>query len=234
MKRALAATTAFVLTILASAPSASAGTLQARFGAFFPRADSQIFSDDTQLYGAASDGRPVTASKWTGFTGGLEYSTRIGRNLEIGFHTDWYGRSLDTFYNAYTRDNGGEIFQTLSLDVIPVGATVRFIAGDKHSKLRPYFGIGPDLVFWQYEEKGDFIDFGDPTRPIIGDHFRSDGTAFGGHAVAGLRMAINQDFGLTAEGRYLATTTVDMGQDFRGNRINVSGASALLGFYVSF
>jgi opacity protein-like surface antigen len=235
MKRALAATTTVVaLTVLAFAPAASAGTLQARFGAFFPHASSQLFADDTSLYAAASNGRPVTASDWTGFVGGLEYSSRIGRNVEIGIHTDWYGRSLDTFYNGYTRDNGGEIFQTLALDVIPVGATVRFIAGDKYSKVRPYIGIGPDLVFWNYEEKGDFVDFGDPTLPVVGDHFQSSGTAFGGHAVAGLRVAINQDFGLTAEGRYLATGTVDMGDDFRGHRIDLSGASAMVGFYVHF
>jgi len=233
MKRALSATAAAVtMSFLASASSASAGNLQLRAGAFFPRAESKLFYDDTSLY-ARDFNQPVKTSDWTGFTGGIEYSSRVGRNLELGFHLDGYGRSFDTFYNDYTRPSGGEIRQTLNFSELPIGLTLRYIGGTKHSKVRPYIGIGPDLIIWQYDEEGSFINFDDNSLPIVEDHFRSDGSSFGGHIAAGLRMALSHDVGFTVEGRYLAGPKADTGEDFF-SEIDLSGASATVGFYVNF
>jgi opacity protein-like surface antigen len=235
MKRALAATAAAItISILASASSASAGNLQLRVGGFFPRVDSKLFADDTSLYATDASGRPVKKSDWTGVAGGAEYSSPLGRNVELGFHIDGYGRALDTFYNDYARPSGGEIRQTLTFSEVPVGFTVRFIGGGKHSAVRPYVGAGADVIFWQYDEEGSFIDFADDSFPIIDDHFRAKGAALGGHVAAGLRVALSHDVGLTAEGRYLVGPKKEMGDDFSRNQIDLSGASATVGFYVNF
>ena len=93
---------------------------------------------------------------------------------------------------------------------------------------------------YEYKETGSFIDF-DTFDIIDDDQFKASGAAPGAHAVIGLRFALTPDIYLTAEGKYLATTTVEMKDDFEvfnsdvaPNKINLSGTSATLGILVRF
>jgi hypothetical protein len=218
---------AFVtLTALAvSAAPSHAGGLDLRAGAFFPRADSNLFDDDSELYIVEKD-------DWRGFSGGAEYSFNLGRQVELGLHVDGYGRTIDTEYRDFTRSGDRPIEQTLKLTTAPVGFTLRFVPGGREG-ITPYIGVGADLVYYEYEEFGDFIDFDDPDLTIIADAFIDSGTAGGAHAVAGLRVPINTDFSITAEGRYLWAKK-NMGEDFRGNEIDLGGPSAYVGVHISF
>lgn len=150
MRRAVACVTLVMLGALPG--SASAGGLDVRLGAFFPRESSNLFSDDRVLYTVEKNG-------WRGFTGGVEYSARVAPNLELGVHVDGYGRTLDTVYRDFTTDTGRDIAQTLKLEIVPVGVTLRLIAGGRRSTVVPYVGVGADLYYWRYEEFGAFIDF---------------------------------------------------------------------------
>jgi opacity protein-like surface antigen len=223
MRRVMAAV--IVLCGLGSAP-AFAGSLELRLGSFFPKADSDLFLADEDIFATRK-------SDWKGFTGGLEYSFGSGRNVELGVHLDGYGKNIDTSYRRHVRQSGGEIEQTLSPSTAPLGMTLRFVPGRRHARFRPYVGVGADIVFWEYKEAGSFIDF-DTNEIVEFDEFESSGAAPAVHAVAGLRFGITPDIFLTAEGKYLASTTVDMGDDFRNNRINVSGSSATVGVLVRF
>ena len=214
------------LTVLAvSAAPSHAGGLDLRAGAFFPRADSNLFADDSELY-------TVEKNDWRGFSGGAEYSFNLGPQVELGFSVDGYGRTIDTEYRDFTRSGDRPINQTLKLTTAPVGVTLRFVPGGSH-RATPYVGVGADLVYYEYEEFGDFIDFDDPDLAIIADDFIDSGTAGGFHAVAGLRIPINHDFSITAEGRYLWAKK-NMGEDFRGNKIDLGGPSAFVGVHISF
>ena len=97
----------------------------------------------------------------------------------------------------------------------------------------PYFGVGADIVYYEYEEFGEFIDFNSPDLDVRDDYFIDSDATFGLHAVAGLRFPLGDDFSLTAEGRYLWAKT-DMGEDFRLNEIDLSGPSATIGFNIRF
>jgi opacity protein-like surface antigen len=214
-----------------------AGNLTLRLGAFFPRADSDLFSDASELYtlDPLSGGRPpgLEASDWIGFTGGIEYNFVIARNVEFGFHVDGYGRRLDTSYRDYTRESDADILQTLELTTIPTGVTVRFVPTGRRGKIAPYVGGGVDAIYYEYEAYGDFIDFFDPRQPIYFDAFRSDGWAFGFHVLGGVRVPLGDDFSLVGEYRYQWSED-DMGGDFHLNRIDLSGGSATLGFNIRF
>ena len=229
MQRAMVVLT---LAVVAAAPvSARAGGLDVHVGGYFPSGSSNLFSDDNQLY--QHDGHPVGKSDFNGVIGGFEYNARLVPNLEIGFGVDWYGRSLDTSYNSFVTSGGDEIRQTLRLEVVPVGVTIRIVPTSRRARVAPYLGVGADLVFWNYEEFGNFIDFQDPTQPVAPDHFRSSGVTGGAHVEAGLRIYLNRDFALVAEGRYLWAKT-NMGDDFSQNRIDLGGASGTLGFRIRF
>jgi len=231
VRRAILSLTLLPL-LMASAGPASAGGLDVRLGAFFPRADSNLFHDDQELY-------LVQKSDWVGFAGGVEYNHVMAKNLELGIHVDGYGKTIETSYRDFVRPDDSEIYQSLRLNIVPFGITVRIVPTRKRTKVAPYVGGGVDLFYWKYEEWGDFIDFIDPDLPIYNDAFYSSGVAFGFHATGGVRFYLNRDVAIVAEGRY-QWAEADMGDDFAPtepgliNRLDLSGASAYLGVHLRF
>jgi opacity protein-like surface antigen len=225
-------------TLLAgSALPARAGGLHFRMGAFFPRADSgaanDLFADVNELYSRDFDTlEGVAASDWTGFAGGIEYTQAVAPLLELGLHFDGYGRTLDTFYRDYLDEDGRDIFQTSKLTMVPMGVSVRVIP-TRREALAPYVAAGVDAIYYRYEEFGDFVDFFDPDGLVLYDSFLSDGWAFGFHAAAGVRVPLNYDWSLVGEARYQWSAT-EMNQDFRLNRIDLSGLTVTVGAHVRF
>lgn len=214
---------------------ALAGGLDLRVGAFWPSASSTLFDDVSDLY--LRDGGEITASDWRGWAGGIEYSLRVARNVEIGFHVDGYGRSLQTSDRDFVTESGREILQTLQLENVPMGFSVRFVP-TKRTGIAPFLAVGADLVYWQYEEYGDFVDYEsydprDGTFAIYPDAFVADGVSPGFHVSGGLRVALGDDFAIVGEGRYL-WASADMGEDFRGSKIDLSGAWATVGLHIRF
>jgi hypothetical protein len=239
VRRAILSLTLLAL-LVAGANSAGAGGFDARIGAFFPRGNESLFQDLNSLYtpnGNAAQG--VRGSDFNSVYGGVEYNAVIAPNVELGLSLDGYGKTLDTSYRDYLHSDGSEIRQELKFDMVPLGATIRFVPTNKRARIVPYIGGGVDAVFYSYEERGDFIDFYDPTYPIVADHFKDDGVAFGVHGLAGLRVYLNHDFAIVAEGRYQYAKK-DMNEDFAPNQsglvntIDLSGWTATIGVHVRF
>lgn len=242
MRRTILSLTLLPLLVV-GASRADAGGFDARIGGFFPRgrdcgipsgqrAEYTLFQDDCDLYF-------VQPSDFDGVYGGIEYNQVLTNYLEVGVSYDYYSRTTDTSYRNYTRPDGGEVQQSLRLRMAPLGLTVRLMPTSKKSKLVPYVGGGIDALFYQYEEYGDFIDFFDPDLAITSDHFVSESTAFGYHALGGIRAYINRDFAIVGEGRYQWGKD-DMGEDFAPNEpglvntIDLSGWSFTVGVHVRF
>ncbi len=241
MRRVMLLSLALPALLMAVPSRASAGGLDLRIGAFFPRGQESLFQDLNSLYSPINDPnlRGVEAKDFIGVYGGAEYNMVVAPYLELGVGLDGYGRSVETSYRDYTRPDGSEIQQRLHLSMVPLGVTLRFIPTSKQTRLAPYVGGGVDAVFYSYEETGDFIDFFSPTLDIVPDTFKDNGTAFGVHGVAGLRAYLNRDFAIVVEGRYQYAKK-DMGHDFLPNesglinRIDLSGWSATVGLHVRF
>lgn len=207
-----------------------AGSLDLRGGVFLPRAESNLFVDDTDLY--QREGRPLKRSDWNNAIGGLRFNQEFGDFLAIGFAIDAYQRTLQTSYRDFISESGREIQQSLKLNIVPVGVELR-LGPTQRGRLSPYVAAGGDLFFYKYEEFGDFIDFDDPQQPIVPDSFVSEGVAPGFHVAGGVRVPVSDDFSIVAEGRYQWAED-DMGDDFRGNRIDLSGGSVTLGLNIRF
>lgn len=214
-----------MLGVLGGLPAAGvAGSLDLRVGGFLPRANSNLFSDDNELY-------TVDKSAWRGFTGGAEYSFSISDNVELGFHLDGYDRTVHTSYRDFVRENGREIQQSLKLTIVPLGVSLRFVPWSGRDVITPYAAVGADIVFYRYEEFGDFIDF--DSLDVIEDAFISEGAAPSFHVAGGVRVPLGHDFRLTGEVRY-QWAQADMADDFRGNKLDLSGVSATVGFGLRF
>jgi len=233
MSRATAAVLALGLVALSPAAGWASG-LELRIGAFFPRGESDLFVDDNELYSRAGEIAGVTPNHFDGLYGGVEYSFNVAKKLEMGISIDGYGKTIPTVYRDFTRPDGSEIEQNLRLFTIPLGLSLRFLPRDRFATVQPYVTIGADVIFYQYEEFGDFIDFFSDNLDIRTDSFESDGAAFGGHAAVGLRIPIGHDFAITAEGRYQFAERKRMEEDFDQNIIDVNGASATIGIRLRF
>jgi opacity protein-like surface antigen len=212
------------------AASAEAGSLDLRGGGFFPRADSNLFVDDAELY--VRNGQPLETSDWYNGIGGFQFNQAVAPLVELGFSVDFYQRTLQTSYRDFVTDSGREILQTLQLNMAPMAVQVR-LGPTRRGQISPYIAVGGDLIYYEYEEYGDFVDFDDPQHPIYPDSFISQGVAPGFHVAGGVRVPIGDDFAITAEGRYLWATD-DMSDDFRGNEIDLTGASVTVGLNIRF
>jgi hypothetical protein len=231
MRRVLAVLTLGVAIGVGLPTTAAAGGLDLRIGGFKPAADSTLFRDNTELY-------TVDKGDWLGIYGGAEYSAGFGDNFEIGFHIDGYGRSIGTSYRDFERPSGRLITQTLKLRTVPMGVTLRYVVRPERGQITPYVGAGADLVYWNYQEFGDFIDFDDEVNlPVFPDHFESDGVAPGFHVAAGVRVPVSYDFSIVGEVRYLWAKD-DMSGDFGAytgpDKLHISGGSATVGLNVRF
>ncbi len=212
--------------------SATAGNLEVRAGRFTPRTDSNLFRDASELFA-------VSKKDWRGWTGGLEYNTEITPQFEVGVSLDGYSQSIDTNYREFTRPNRREILQTLKLSIVPVGVSLRVLPFERDAVLRPYVAVGGDVIFWRFEEFGDFIDFNSPTRDILADSFRSEGVKVGAHVAAGVRVRLSHDLSATGEWRYLAASRAEMGDDFKAqapdvNELDLTGHSLTFGVNLRF
>ena len=86
--------------------------------------------------------------------------------------------------------------------LVPVGVSFRVLPADRYAPVQPYLTIGGDVIFYQYEEFGYFIDFFSNNLDVSSDSFKSNGAVLGGHAAAGLRVPVGHDFAITGEVRY--------------------------------
>ncbi len=234
MRRATAfVTLALTMALLAAAAPTRAAGLDLRLGGFFPQTHSNLFDDAAELFF-------VDPKKdFRGVTGGIEYSTVLTDNVELGFSLDGFDQMRDTSYRDYTHPDGGEIRQTLKLSIVPLGATIRFVPTGRRVAVAPYVGVGADLIYWRWREYGEFVDFGDPNLGIGSDSFRSDGWKPGFHVTGGVRFRVTHDFAVVAEGRY-QRAKARMGDDFAPNgpglenEIDLSGWSATVGVHIRF
>jgi hypothetical protein len=219
------------LTMLAT-DSARASGLDLRLGMFTPRTESNLFRDDEELY-------TVRKKDWRGFTGGGEFNFQLSDNVELGIGLDGYSKSIDTVYRDFVDSNDRDIPQTLRLTAAPLSVNLRLVPARRRSSIVPYAAVGADLFFYKYEEFGDFIDFGDPTRPIISDAFESEGAMPGFHVAGGLRIPLNYDVALTVEGKYQWAKD-ELGDDFRPRpgqdplELDLSGWSVTAGVNIRF
>ncbi len=109
----------------------------------------------------------------------------------------------------------------------------------------PFVGGGVDAIFYEYEERGDFVCFPPASGAcrfdydVVPDAFKADSVAFGLHALGGMRVYLNRDFAIVGEGRY-QWAGHDMGDDFAPNepglvnRIDLSGWTFTVGLHVRF
>jgi opacity protein-like surface antigen len=239
MKRLLAATAIAAASVLAPAPAAatppgSDGAFTFRFGWFFPSGGGSFWETNEAAF-------TLDRSDFNGPIGGVGYSASVNNYFDVGFNVDFYGQSATSADRYYTDQFGNAILHDTRLSEAPLTVDFKVLPMGRYARRGPegrqyvrhpvpYLGAGIGMVYWQYEEEGDFVA---TDLSIVYDRLTDSGVAFETHVLAGIEFPVSPAWNITLEGRYSwaetnmggAFTTINPGElDLGGASVFVGGA----------
>lgn len=175
-----------------------------KIGYFMPHGKSDLWDYNAELL-------TMSVEDFNSTSVGIEFNFSLNNYFDISFGADFYRRSVPTEYRDWIDEEGYPIEQTISLRIVPLTFTAKFlplgrwrVPGPRARRTQniviPYVGGGLGLYFWQYQEVGDYIDFSDLT--IYTTLFSSKGTDMGFHLLGGVEIPIGANWSVMAEVRY--------------------------------
>jgi hypothetical protein len=100
------------------------------------------------------------------------------------------------------------------------------------ARVAPYVGAGAGVMYYQFHQTGDFIDF--ETMEVFTSQYESSSWTGTANVVAGLDFSLSSRLALTTEGRYTFARAT-LSRDFSGfERIDLSGFALTGGLSVRF
>lgn len=210
--------------------------MQFRFGRFFPEGGGEFWDESQDVF-------TLKISDFDEFMWGSSYVRSLSNHFEVGLNIDVYQETVGSSYKDFVDSNLRPILHDSELEMIPLTVDVRFLPAGRYRMrgsgkrvLKPafYIGAGIGVNFWDYEERGDFLDFTFDPPEIFFDVFRDDGEAFQAHALIGLDLPVSPRFNWQFQGRYTWADD-DLGGAFSGlGKIELGGAAAFVGGSVRF
>ena len=202
-----------------------------------PLADSDILSfitkqltlekKDFRAKGFAFDlGLPVSSRLNT--IAALEYNRAGASSEDRSFiEADGFLIQQDTHLTRFN------LTGSLELALIPRGRSIGQFAWIA-APVVPYVGAGGGLLWYRFEQTGDFVDSLDPELPIFSDQLSSEGWTTNAQVFAGVDIKMTRRLLLTAETRYVWANAT-MGMDFVGfEPIDLSGLRIAVGIRLLF
>jgi hypothetical protein len=180
------------------------GTLSLRGGLIWPREGSDLFA-------FIQDQLTIESGDFQGPLFALEagYSPTARVDIVGGF--DMATKSVRSEYRDFVDSDLLPIEQETSLRqnsftgsvrlaLVPRGRSVGSYAWIP-ARVQPYVGAGGGIVFWEFKQVGDFVDFQD--FDIFTDTFVSSGASVSGHVLGGIDIQLYKRLFFTTEGRYV-------------------------------
>jgi len=206
------------------------GSLSIWLGYERPFVDSPIFRFVTDTF-------TLSKSSFGAFAIGGDLSFRVAPRMELMFSGGWAGSRAQSQYR-----NGQAAFQTTTLERVPLTASLKLYVAPPGesvghfawvpSRVAPFVGAGGGLMWYRFQQYGDFIDYADSS--VQPDQLSSDRWTGELHAFAGLDVALGSRYLLTGRAQYTWARS-RLGSDFVGpNSVDLSGLSVTAGLGVRF
>lgn len=168
---------------------------------------------------------------------GAEASLLVRPRVDLVLGIAHGNTSTPSEYIGFIGTDDLPIKQSTTLSTTPVTVSLRvypLARGESISRLAwvparvtPYVGAGAGLVFYRFEQTGEFIDTTD--YAIFNDHYESAGSGGTAHVAAGTDVWITARLGINVDARYSfgsAPLTADYEE---WERLDVSGVHAGVG-----
>jgi len=210
-------------------------TLGARFGYALPRAGSEIFDFTREQL-------TVEKRDFNAFSVGGDLSVRLTDRLDATLALGVAWSDARSEFRDFVDNDDLPIEQTTSFTRVPVTVGLKAYLlerGRSISRLAwvpnrwaPYLGAGAGIVWYQFEQVGDFVDF--ETLEIFFDTFESRGSSPLAYVAAGSDFSVGPRWLLVGEVRY-SWASAAMGRDFTDfDNIDLTGVKATVGVSVRF
>ena len=208
------------------------GRLTIRAGYDHANAGSDLFLQTTDL---------LTVSKrdFSGVTLGAEAALAVGSRFDVSADLGLSHKSTGSEYRHFVDNNNQPIQQTTTFDRIPLTVNARFYLVEPGraignlawipSKLVPWVGGGAGMMWYRFQQRGDFVDF--KTNNVFTDNaaFDSNGWTQTVQGMGGADYTLSPRVALRADARYVwARSPLKSG--FTGyDPIDLSGVQGTLG-----
>jgi hypothetical protein len=172
----------------------------------------------------------------------IDFAIDIHPHLAAAFRFEYSKATIESEFREWVDQDDDPIVQTTHYSKIPLTANLKVYLRPRGREISrfawvpysvaPYVGGGGGLLWYRFEQFGDFVDFDD--LGIFSDTFRSDGWAPTFNFFGGVDVKLHKRFFLSVEVRY-AWAESDLGQDFVDfEPINLAGLSTSAGVNILF
>lgn len=179
------------------------------------------------------------------FSGGLfgaELAFRATERLDLVLAFANASTSNRSEFRDWVDEDDLPIEQVTDFTRRPFTASVRYFLADRGrslsrfawipNRVAPYVGAGVGLMWYEFVQEGDFVDFED--LAIFTTRYTSQGTSLMGQVMAGAEVSVSPRLFMTVDGRY-EWASAEMGQDFQlFEDIDLSGFQVSVGLGVRF
>jgi opacity protein-like surface antigen len=210
------------------------GSWSLRGGFAMPNANSDIFSYTTNNF-------TVSRGDFGAFDYGADLAFSLTDRLDLVFDVSYSGMNKSSEYRSFVDNNQQPIQQTTGFQRTPVTVNARYYLTDRGRQVGhyawiprrvvPYVGAGVGAMYYEFDQKGDFID--NSTLAVNSDDLHSGGWAPMAQGLAGVEWSLTPGWAFKTEARYLIASTNSSG-DYSGYRVDLSGLTSSVGFIVRF
>ena len=208
-------------------------TLGVRLGYAFPRAGSEVFDFTREQL-------TVDKRDFNGLSAAGEVTVRATDRLDAALNLGVEWSNTRSEFRDWVDDNDLPIEQDTRFTRVPVTLGVKAYLLERGRRISrsawipkkwaPYLGAGAGIVWYRFEQIGDFVDF--DTLEIFFDEFESRGSSPVAYLAGGLDFSLGPRWLVNGEARY-SWASAEMGRDFVGfDKIDLTGFKVMLGFSV--
>lgn len=206
-----------------------------RGGVAQPMAGGQLFDD-------VRDQLTLGSGSFTTGTLGVDVDIRLLSRVNLQLGGTWGSRTSDSHFRDFTDTDDQEIEQRTKFTRVPLtaGLKVHLVEPGRAvgslawipRKLVPYVGAGGGVMYYRFEQKGDFVDF--ENLDVFRSTLRTSGWAPGGYLNTGIDLAVRPTVGLVTDLRYDFARGPTRDEFELYDRIDLSGLSASVGLSFRF
>ncbi len=211
------------------------GSVGFHIGYSVPGAGSEVFD-------FVNEQLTVDRADFQGMVFGGEIAIRATDRVDLAFGLSISETKTASEFRDWVDGDDLPIEQTTSLRLVPVTMSAKVYLQDRGRKVgrlawvpsawAPYVGGGVGMVWYDFTQAGDFVDF--ETLEVFEDFLDTDGRAFAAHGLVGADFSLSPRVVLTGEGRY-SWGKGDMGGDFVDfDALDLSGFRATAGIKLRF
>jgi hypothetical protein len=210
-----------------------AGSLTIRGGFDHATAGGDLFSFVT-------DELTLTRGDFIAVTVAADVAVRMTPRVDAVFGIGISHRTAPSEFRHWEDNNNQPIEQTTTFERVPLTASVKLYLAEPGravgrfawipSRYAPYVGAGGGVLWYRFQQTGDFIDF--QTTRVFGDTFNSTGWAPAAQGFVGTDVSLTPRVAVTGELRYQWAKSA-LGRDFAAfDRIDLSGFAVTGGITV--